>query len=85
MAVRATASHVGDWIKERWMDGSTDLQAVREQLGHKCEEDYWLKHIAVAEFDVDHKGEYGRHGGKTHYKPGEVEESPQPTTPMCEK
>jgi len=63
------------------LDGSTDLQAVLEQLGQKCEEGYWLKHVAVAEFDVNHKGEQAAHGGKTHDKPGEVEDLPQPTTP----
>ena len=48
--------------------------------GAKGEEGYWLKHVAVAEFDAEHKGE---HGGKTHYKPGQVENMPQPPTPKC--
>ena len=51
--------------------------------GAKGEEGYWLKHVAVAEFDDEPKGEHAGHGGKTHYKPGEVEASPQPTTPKC--
>ena len=51
--------------------------------GAKGEEGYWLKHVAVAEFDAEHKGEHGAHGGKMHYKPGEVENVPQPTTPKC--
>jgi len=44
-----------------------------------------LKHVAVAEFDVTPHGEHTGHGGKTHYKPGEVEDLPQPTTPKCKK
>jgi hypothetical protein len=53
--------------------------------GAKGEEGYWLKHVAVAEFDMEYKGEHAGHGGgKTHYKPGEVEDSPQPTTPKCQ-
>ena len=51
--------------------------------GAKGEEGYWLKHVAVAEFDDEHKGEHAGHGGKTHYKPGQVEDTPQPTTPKC--
>jgi hypothetical protein len=51
--------------------------------GAKGEEGYWLKHVAVAEFDDDPKGEHAGHGGKTHYKPGQVENMPQPTTPRC--
>ena len=51
--------------------------------GPKGEEGYWLKHVAVAEFDREHQGEHGGHGGKTHYKPGDVEDLPQPTTPKC--
>jgi hypothetical protein len=51
--------------------------------GAKGEEGYWLKHVAVAEFDDEPKGEHARHGGKTHYKPGQVESTPQPTTPKC--
>ena len=38
--------------------------------GAKGEEGYWLKHVAVAEFDDEPKGEHAGHGGKTHYKPG---------------
>jgi hypothetical protein len=53
--------------------------------GAKGEEGYWLKHVAVAEFDVTPHGEHAGHGGKTHYKPGEVEDLPQPTTPKCKK
>lgn len=53
--------------------------------GAKGEEGYWLKHVAVAEFDVMPHGEHAAHGGKTHYKAGEVEDSPQPTTPKCKK
>jgi len=33
--------------------------------------------------EMEHKGEYGAHGGKMHYKPGEVEDVPQPLTPKC--
>ena len=51
--------------------------------GAKGEEGYWLKHVAVAEFDVTPHGEHAAHGGKMHYKPGEVEDMPQPTTPTC--
>jgi len=51
--------------------------------GATGEEGYWLKHVAVAEFDVAPHGEHAPHGGKTHYKPGEVEALPQPTTPKC--
>ena len=51
--------------------------------GAKGEEGYWLKHVAVAEFDDEPKGEHAGHGGKTHYKPGQVEATPQPTTPNC--
>ena len=52
--------------------------------GAKGEEGYWLKHVAVAEFDAKHKGEHAGHGGgKTHYKPGEVDDMPQPATPEC--
>jgi len=53
--------------------------------GAKGEEGYWLKHVAVAEFDDEPKGEHAGHGGKTHYKPGQVEHTPQPTTPKCKK
>jgi len=51
--------------------------------GAKGEEGYWLKHVAVAEFDDEPKGEHAGHGGKTHYKPGQVENTPQPETPKC--
>jgi hypothetical protein len=51
--------------------------------GPKGEDGYWLKHVAVAEFDMEHKGEHGGHEGKMHYKPGEVEYVPPPTTPKC--
>jgi hypothetical protein len=53
--------------------------------GAKGEEGYWLKHVAVAEFDDEPKGEHAGHGGKTHYKPGQLENTPQPTTPKCKK
>ena len=53
--------------------------------GAKGEEGYWLKHVAVAEFDDEPQGEHAGHGGKTHYKPGQVENTPQPTTPKCKK
>ena len=53
--------------------------------GAKGEEGYWLKHVAVAVFDVTPHGEHAGHGGKTHYKPGEVEDLPQPTAPTCNK
>ena len=53
--------------------------------GAKGEEGYWLKHVAVAEFDDEPKGEHAGHGGKTHYKPGQVESAAQPTTPKCKK
>ena len=46
--------------------------------GAKGEEGYWLKHVAVAEFDDEPKGEHAGHGGKTHYKPGQVEQRPSP-------
>src|SRR5215208_513011 len=50
--------------------------------GAKGEEGYWLKHVAVAEFDMEYKGEHAGHGeGKKHYRPGELEDSPQPVTP----
>ena len=52
--------------------------------GPKGEDGYWLKHVAVAEFDVTPHGEHAAPGGKTLYKPGEVEDSPQPTTPTCQ-
>ena len=51
--------------------------------GATGEEGYWLKHVAVSEFDDEPKGEHAGHGGKTHYKPGQVEATPQPETPKC--
>lgn len=51
--------------------------------GAKGEEGYWIKHVARAEFDMEHSGEHGGHGVKTHYKPGYVEDVPQPPTPKC--
>ena len=51
--------------------------------GAKGEEGYWLKHVAVTEFDDEPKGEHAGHGGKTHYKPGQVDNTPQPPTPKC--
>ena len=51
--------------------------------GAKGEEGYWLKHVAVAEFEMEHKGEHGAHGGNMHFKPGTVEDLPQPSTPTC--
>jgi len=52
--------------------------------GAKGEEGYWLKHVAVAEVEMEHHGEHAAHGGgKTQYKPGDVENEPQPTAPMC--
>jgi hypothetical protein len=53
--------------------------------GAKGEEGYWLKHVAVAEFDDEPKGEHSGHAGKTYYKPGQLENTPQPTTPKCKK
>jgi hypothetical protein len=53
--------------------------------GARGEEGYWLKHVAVAEFDDEPKGEHAGHGGKIHYKPGQVENTPQPATPKCKK
>ena len=53
--------------------------------GAKGEEGYWMKHVAVAEFDDEPKGEHAGHGEKTHYKAGQVENAPQPTTPKCTK
>jgi hypothetical protein len=51
--------------------------------GAKGEEGYWLKHVAVREFDLEPKGEHAAHGGKMHYKPGTVQDTPQPQTPNC--
>jgi hypothetical protein len=52
--------------------------------GPKGEEGYWLKHVAVADFEMEHHGAHGAHGGDTQYKPGTVQDVPQPTTPKCE-
>lgn len=51
--------------------------------GPKGEEGYWLKHVAVGEFEMEHKGEHGAQGGSVHYKPGTVQDVPQPPTPKC--
>jgi hypothetical protein len=51
--------------------------------GAKGEEGYWMKHVAVGDFDMEPQGEHAGHGGKTHFKPGEVENLPQPPTPKC--
>ncbi|MGH9897065.1 MAG: hypothetical protein ACREA0_34735 [bacterium] len=54
--------------------------------GAKGEEGYWMKHVAVAEFELEEKGEHAGHGGyggNTHYKPGTVQDVPQPPTPNC--
>ena len=51
--------------------------------GAKGEEGYWLKHVAVREFDFEPKGEHAGHGGNLHYKPGTVQDVPQPPTPKC--
>jgi hypothetical protein len=51
--------------------------------GPKGEEGYWLKHVAVTEFDFEPTGEHAGHGGNTHYKPGTVQDVPQPKTPKC--
>jgi hypothetical protein len=51
--------------------------------GPKGEEGYWLKHVAVTEFEMEPKGEHAAHGGNTHYKPGTVQDVPQPPTPKC--
>ena len=52
--------------------------------GAKGKEGYSLKHVAIAEFEMEHKGEHGAHGGgNMHYKPGTVEDVPQPPTPKC--
>ena len=52
--------------------------------GPKGGEGYWFKHVAVAEFDMAPHEEHGAHGGQTHYKPGTVQDVPQPPTPKCE-
>jgi hypothetical protein len=41
--------------------------------GPKGEEGYWLKHVAVGEFEME----------KMHFKPGIVMDLPQPPTPKC--
>ena len=51
--------------------------------GPKGEEGYWLKHVAVGEFEMGPTGEHGAHGGNMHYKPGTVQDVPQPPTPKC--
>ena len=51
--------------------------------GAKGEEGYWLKHVAVGDFTMAHDGEHGPHGGDMHYKPGTVQNLPQPPTPKC--
>ncbi|HEU4683963.1 MAG TPA: hypothetical protein VFS39_05630, partial [Nitrospira sp.] len=51
--------------------------------GAKGEEGYWLKHVAVSEFELDPQEEHGGHGGSTHFKPGMVEHFPQPPAPKC--
>ena len=51
--------------------------------GPKGGEGYWLKHVAVGEFEMEHKGEHGAHGGNMRYKPGTVQDVPQPPTPNC--
>ena len=53
------------------------LDELREQYAH-----YRNDPAFVAEFDDEPKGEHAGHG-KTHYKPGQVENNPQPTTPKC--
>jgi hypothetical protein len=51
--------------------------------GPKGGEGYWFKHVAVTEFDMAPHEEHGAHGGETHYKPGTVQDVPQPPTPKC--
>ncbi len=51
--------------------------------GAKGEEGYWLKHVAVGEFKMEPTGEHAAHGGNMHYKPGTVQDVPQPPTPKC--
>lgn len=41
--------------------------------GPKGEEGYWLKHVAVGEFEME----------KIHFKLGTVLDMPQPPTPKC--
>lgn len=45
--------------------------------GAKGEEGYWLNHVAVADFEMEHMEE------TWHFKPGTVEDLPQPPTPTC--
>lgn len=45
----------------------------RGLMAPKGEEGYWLKHVAVGEFDME----------KMHFKPGTVMHLPQPPTPKC--
>jgi hypothetical protein len=52
--------------------------------GPKGEEGYWLKHVAVGDFKMEHKGDHAAHGGDTNYKPGTVRDTPQPQTPKCQ-
>jgi hypothetical protein len=52
--------------------------------GPKGEEGYWLKHVAVGDFKMVHKGDHSEHGGDIHYKPGTVQDLPQPPTPKCQ-
>ena len=51
--------------------------------GPKGEEGYWLKHVSVGNFTMAHAGEHAAHGGDMHYKPGTVQDVPQPPTPKC--
>jgi hypothetical protein len=64
---------------------NTPATGYTSMHGAQGEEGYWLKHVAVSEFDDEPKGEHAGHGGKTHYKPGQVENTPQPTTPKCKR
>jgi hypothetical protein len=41
--------------------------------GPKGEEGYWLKHVSVGSFEVQHQ----------HHHPGTVRDTPQPPTPKC--
>ena len=50
----------------------------------KGEEGYWLKHVAVGDFEMGQHGEHGAHGAPVHYKPGTVQGVPQPPTPKCQ-
>jgi hypothetical protein len=42
--------------------------------GPKGEEGYWLKHVSVGNFEVQHQ----------HHHPGTVRDVPQPPTPKCQ-